>query len=190
MKRTNLQPHRRHSGFTLIEVVLALAVVAVGMMGVLSLYPVGIKAGRKPMSTYTRKPGERHGFHWYMPRVSKTSEFPHVLSDTNFWKTFVHQAIAAAAGDPASLSLFGKPADHELFAAHVASSETWTETFGQGRTVHEWSPKPSKPDNHWFDCLVGCAVAAAMCGCKTPGMTATSTRKRTRRRKRKTISYL
>ncbi|MDD8045899.1 MAG: prepilin-type N-terminal cleavage/methylation domain-containing protein [Verrucomicrobiota bacterium] len=34
------------AGFTLVEVVLALAVVAVGMMGVLGLFPVGIKAGR------------------------------------------------------------------------------------------------------------------------------------------------
>ena len=39
-------------------------------------------------------------------------------------------------------------------------------TDGQGRTVQEWKLKPSGPDNHWFDCLVGCAVATSICGVK------------------------
>ena len=47
--------------------------------------------------------------------------------------------------------------------------------------MHEWRPKPSKPDNHWFDCLVGCAVAASMAGVKAPGETASG-----RQRKRYT----
>jgi len=39
---------------------------------------IGIKAGRKPLSSYARKPGETHGHHWYIPNVGKTAEFPHV----------------------------------------------------------------------------------------------------------------
>lgn len=35
--------------------------------------------------------------------------------------------------------------------------------------VREWSPRPTRPDNHWFDYLVGCAAAASMCGVKAPG---------------------
>jgi hypothetical protein len=30
-------------------------------------------------------------------------------------------------------------------------------------------PQPPKPDNHWFDCLVGCAAAASMVGVKPAG---------------------
>jgi hypothetical protein len=48
-----------------------------------------------------------------------------------------------------------------------------------------WRPKPSKPDNHWFDCLVGCAVAASMAGVKAPGETAAG-----RQRKRYTQADL
>ena len=59
--------------------------------------------------------------------------------------------------------------NHVLLARHVAGSETWVETHGYGRIVHEWSQKPSRPDNHWFDCLVGCAAAASMEGAKAPG---------------------
>ncbi|MFI4860248.1 MAG: terminase gpA endonuclease subunit [Phycisphaerales bacterium JB063] len=129
---------------------------------------VGIRAGNKPMSTYRRKPGERHGHNWYVPNVSRTSEFPHVQYDTNYWKSFIHARFAEAPGDRGSLTLFGTPgkaeSEHRLFADHIAASETWVRTEGQGRMVQEWSLRPSRPDNHWLDCLVGCAVAASMCG--------------------------
>jgi len=142
---------------------------------------VGIGARNKPMSAYQRKPGERHGHHWYTPTIRGTREFPHVAVDTNYWKSFVHRAIATPAGDAGSLSLFGKrPKDHELIAEHVAGSEHWVETVGYGRTVHEWKQRPNRPDNHWLDCLVGCAAAAAMGGCRTPGMEASGVRRRKR----------
>ncbi len=143
---------------------------------------MGLRAGNKPMAAYTRRPGERHGHNWYIPNVSRSSEFRHVAFDANFWKTFLHARLATLAGDKGSLSLFGKkPEHHRLFAEHVADAETYVVTEGQGRTVHEWRVKPSKPDNHWFDCLVGCTVAASMIGAKVPGEGAT-----TRQRKRYT----
>jgi len=126
---------------------------------------MGLKAGNKPMAAYQRRPGERHGHHWYIPNVSRSNEFRHVAIDTNYWKTFVHARLATAAGDKGCLTLFGrKPEEHRLFAEHVAGAETWTLTEGRGRVVHEWRLKPSKPDNHWLDCLVGCAVGASVCG--------------------------
>ena len=126
---------------------------------------VGIRAGNKPMASYQRRPGERHGHNWYIPNVSRSNEFRHVAIDTNYWKTFVHARLATAAGDRGCLSLFGrKPEEHRRFAEHVADAETWTATEGRGRVLHEWRLKPAKPDNHWLDGLVGCAVAASMCG--------------------------
>ena len=128
---------------------------------------VGLKAGNKPMATYRRKPGERHGHNWYVPNVKKTGEFRHVQIDANYWKTFVHARLATSPGDRGCLTLFGeKSGEHRLFAEHIASSETWVRTIGHGRTVQEWRLKPSAPDNHWLDCLVGCAVAASMSGVK------------------------
>ena len=128
---------------------------------------VGIRAGQKPMSTYRRKRGERHGHHWYVPNVSRTSELRHVMIDTNFWKSFLHARLATSPGDRGAMTIFGKASakgEHRLLADHVAGAETFVRTEGHGRSVCEWSIKPSKPDNHWFDCLVGCAVAASMCG--------------------------
>jgi len=64
---------------------------------------------------------------------------------------------------------FLRPADHELFARHIAESEQRVDVQGLGRTVREWSRRPAKPDNHWLDCLVGCAVAASLAGIRTAG---------------------
>ncbi len=30
--------------------------------------------------------------------------------------------------------------------------------------MDEWKVRAGKPDNHWLDCLVGCAVAASVQG--------------------------
>ena len=57
-------------------------------------------------------------------------------------------------------------------ASRRARAESYVVIEGYGRTVHEWRPKPSKPDNHWLDCLVGCAVAASLAGVKAAGETA------------------
>ena len=81
---------------------------------------MGLKAGNKPMASYTRWPGERHGFNWYIPNVSRSSEFRHVAFDANSWKTFVHARLATIAGDHGALTLFGKkPEQHRLFAEHA-----------------------------------------------------------------------
>ena len=138
---------------------------------------LGIRAGRKPMSSYARRPGETHGHFWYIPNVSRTAEFPHVAADVNFWKSFVHEHLAIAPGDVGSLTIFGSEREHELFAQHIAKSETWVQTEGWGRKVREWSPLPGKPDNHWLDCLVGCAVAASLVGVRVPGQDAGRSRR-------------
>ncbi len=146
----------------------------VGGSALLASKGLGIRASRKPLAAYFHHPGEVHGHFWYIPNVRKTGEFPHVMVDVNYWKTFVHAALGTAAGDRGCLSLFGHDGrEHELFAQHIAHSETWVETTGLGRVVHEWSPRPNRPDNHWLDCLVGCAAAASISGVKSPGETAT-----------------
>ncbi|MFV0442871.1 MAG: terminase gpA endonuclease subunit [Planctomycetaceae bacterium] len=52
---------------------------------------------------------------------------------------------------------------HRLFAEHL-TAEYRVRTEGRGRTVDEWKLRPERADNHWLDCLVGCAVAASIQG--------------------------
>jgi len=150
----------------------------VGNSAVVLAKGVGIRASRKPIREYARRPGEVLGHYWYQPNVIRTGQFPHVLTDVNYWKTFVTDGLATAAGDRGCISIFGKPEQHRLLAEHLARSERSVEVTGPYGTVREWSPYPTKPDNHWFDCLVGCAAAASMVGVKAAGEAAATPRRK------------
>jgi hypothetical protein len=86
------------------------------------------------------------------------------LIDTNYWKTFAHARLGIMMGDPGCLSLFGHDAKrHRLIAEHL-TAEYRVRTMAYARTVDEWKVRASRPDNHWLDCLVGCAVGASIQG--------------------------
>ena len=128
-----------------------------------------VGASSVPFSAYKRKKGERVGLHWRVPTVQGRRQVRHVLIDTNYWKSFVHARLAVAMGDPGSLSLFGrKPGEHQLLAEHL-TAEYRVKTEARGRVVDEWKIRAGGPDNHWLDCLVGCAVAASILGAVLPG---------------------
>ena len=123
-----------------------------------------VGASSSPFSEHKRKLGERVGHNWRIPNVHGKRAVRHVLYDTNYWKSFVYARLAVAMGDRGCLSLFGGKADrHQLFAEQL-TAEYRVRTSGRGRTVDEWKIRPEQFDNHWFDCLVGCAVAASIQG--------------------------
>jgi hypothetical protein len=70
--------------------------------------------------------------------------------------------------------------NHQLLAEHL-TSEYRVKTQGRDRTVDEWKLRVDGVDNHWLDCLVGCAVAASMQGAVLYGI---DTRQAPRRRLR------
>ncbi|MBC8351450.1 MAG: phage terminase large subunit family protein [Planctomycetes bacterium] len=128
-----------------------------------------VGASSQPFSEYKRRPGDRVGHNWRMPNVKGKRAVRHVVYDTNYWKSFVHARLSVAMGDRGCLSLFGdSPDQHRLFAEHM-SAEYRVKTEGRGRTVDEWKMRPERGDNHWFDGLVGCAVAASMQGVTLDG---------------------
>ena len=64
-----------------------------------------------------------------------------------------------------------------LFAEHL-TAEYRVKTEGRGWRVEEWKMRPEAHDNHWWDGLVGCTVAASMCGsCVLAGTDTVQTRK-------------
>jgi len=57
--------------------------------------------------------------------------------------------------------------------------------------VREWSSMPAHPDNHWFDCLVGCAAAASLAGVRPPGQQTAGARPGgVRKTRKRTATYL
>jgi phage terminase large subunit GpA-like protein len=116
------------------------------------------------------------GYHWRLT-PPKRDAIRHVLVDINHWKTHLTTSLATALGDPGALSLWGRdPERHRLLADHLAA-EFPTETTARGRTIYEWRARPSRPDNHWLDCLVYAYAAAAMLGAHPTGATGAGRRR-------------
>ena len=139
-----------------------------------------VGASSKPMTEYRKQPGDRLGFNWMMPSVIKKRAVRHVIFDSNFWKSFVHARLAVPTGDHGSLTLYGRiPGIHQLLAEHL-TAEYRVKTSGRGRTVDEWKLKPEHHDNHWLDCLAGCAVCGSMLGCSLPEFGAVVVKKKGR----------
>jgi hypothetical protein len=124
----------------------------------------GIGAGAAPMANWAVKPGERLGQGWRITPVTGGGRGRLAVYDANHWKSFVCQRLLTPPGGSGCLMLPGSSADaHQLFADHLAS-EYRVQTEGRGRRVDEWKVRPERPDNHWWDALVGCAVAASIQG--------------------------
>jgi len=141
-----------------------------------------VGASSIPFSEYKRKVGDRVGHNWRVPNVQGKRQIRHVVYDTNYWKSFVYARLAVPMGDRGCLSLFGdRPEMHRLLAEHL-TAEYRVKTQGRGRTVDEWKMRAQATDNHWFDCLVGCAVAASMQGVVLPGTDVKKAPKRSRLR--------
>ena len=101
---------------------------------------------------------------WRIPTMTGKRAVRHVVFDTNFWKSFVRSRLLVPMGDPGSLLLNGRKSEHHRLLAEHLTAEYFVLTEGRGRTVEEWKLRNPGSDNHWFDCLVGCAVAASMQG--------------------------
>ena len=139
-----------------------------------------VGASSVPFSEYKRRAGDRIGHNWRMPNVRGKRAVRYILFDANYWKSFVYTRLAVAAGDQGCLSLFGKTAgQHRLLAEHL-TAEYRVKTEGRGRTVDEWKLRPERSDNHWFDCLVGSAVAGSIQGAVLFGTQVKSAPQRTR----------
>lgn len=124
-----------------------------------------VGASSEPLNArVVKKVGKTIGKHWRLDKA-RDAKVRHVLYDTNFWKSLMMARLATEPGTSGSMTLYqASPREHKTLARHL-KSEYAVRTEGRGRVCDEWKVRPDKADNHWFDCLVGCCVAASMLGC-------------------------
>lgn len=123
-----------------------------------------VTASGRPIDEWTQKVGDRAGPGWRITPVTGSGRGRLCYFDPNQWKTFVATRLLTPDGGAGCLHLFGEGrGEHQLFADHM-TSEYRTKTTGRGRTVDEWKIRPERNDNHWLDCVTGCAVAASIHG--------------------------
>jgi len=116
------------------------------------------------VSEWSKREGEILGDYWRVT-ASETGRGRQIQFDPDYWKSFLFDRLTAPPGPVGYLSLFGKEqhADHELISLHCAA-ETAEPKAVRGVVFDKWTVRPHRPDNHLFDCLVGCAVAASRQG--------------------------
>jgi len=122
----------------------------------------GIGAAGTPMGP-RRNRGDRAGLNWVVGRTADGVQME-CSYDTNFWKTFSSARLRLGLGDPEAILLHA--GHHDLLLEHL-TSEYPVRVEARGRTVDEWKQTPR--ENHWWDCLVGAAVAASVVGLQPAG---------------------
>lgn len=140
----------------------------------------GVTAAMRPFSEYVKRPGDRVGMNWRIAGKAGEKQVPMLTGDTNYWKSFIRARLATPDNDAGSLTFFGEDTQrHRLIAEHL-TSEYSVKTEGRERIVYQWQRLPNR-DNHWLDCIVGCAIAASEQGITLPGTEGAPKKKRHRR---------
>jgi hypothetical protein len=123
---------------------------------------VGIGPGQTAISDYHARQGEKIGNGWVYGTAG-TDGLRLLRFDANEWKTRVAGMLTRPMPGKGGITLYGdQPRHHEMLSLHLAS-EYPTPTTAKGVTVDTWARRPDA-DNHWWDCLIGCAVAASVAG--------------------------
>jgi hypothetical protein len=152
---------------------VANAIRRLGISNVYTSRGIGIGPVEKPMPEYDMSvkrvlrcgPDPRQP-RWYFPREHIDSGVLRAHFDANFWKSILASRLVQQADDGA-WKLFGSHRDdHGPYVEHLLS-ERPNQVTSKGRTVNVWTVV-ANADNHWWDTLVGCGVAASISGCQLP----------------------
>lgn len=122
----------------------------------------GIGASGNPIANWKRVPGQRRGDHWLINPTTSGRRGKQMAYDANYWKSFLANRLLTAQGGVGGLFLPG--GDNGPLVDHLtAEYRIPTKAEKTGRVVDEWKLKLNR-ENHWWDCAVMAAVAAAELG--------------------------
>lgn len=126
-------------------------------------YGTGIGAKDSPMTQWFRRLAGVRGNHWLITKPERRV-LRSVFVDTNYWKTQLYQSLSVPPEHSSALTLYQeKHSHHQLMADHLAA-ERAVRVEAKGRIIDEWQLPPHKPDNHFWDNVVGCMAAASVLG--------------------------
>jgi len=132
---------------------------------------VGIGPEKAPMMLYNVGTGEVLGNHWIKKRNNKQA-VTGIRADVNYWKSRAAKALTCLPSIRGAITLYGtsgengtRLTDHRMIGDHYASEKgTRLTNEDRKRTVTVFSLKPNR-ENHYWDNLIGCMVAASIKGC-------------------------
>ncbi|PHR99591.1 MAG: hypothetical protein COA78_24800 [Blastopirellula sp.] len=126
----------------------------------------GYGKNEKSIAEIKKKPGERKGLEWFMPRTTMARGVRHIFVHTKFWKTYFQARLSTPKNEVGSLSLYmAKPHRHRMLAEHLTAEKRRMEPDEGGNPVAFYDLLIGR-DNHYLDGAVGCFVMASMEGCE------------------------
>lgn len=152
------------------------------------LYPVkGVGFRKSPFDELPKRKGRYIGDHWYITPPGGNEHLRLLMYDTDHFKTHTLARLKTKPGDRGAVTLFGGTRkEHELIVRHWTDGEYFKTGEKDGVFYMHWEQLPSHPDNHWWDCFVGCHMAANRLGCVHLGEV--GPRKKNKKKRRKRIS--
>jgi len=132
----------------------------------------GIGASSPALNDKGKARGDRLGLNW---RINQVQGQRSCTYDTNYWKTFTASRLRLATGDPEAIVFCA--GEHDMLWDHLTNEYPVRTESTRGRVVDEWKLSGNRFENHWWDCLVGSAVAASITGV-SPAATETGGRQR------------
>jgi len=107
---------------------------------------------------------------WRRTRHKKSATVWVVNYWANYWKSFGFERIITPMGGKGRLALFGDSEDlHSEFCQQM-NKESRTRVEAKGEWYDFWNAQPFKA-NHFWDCVIGCCVAASNDGALMPSQT-------------------
>ena len=134
----------------------------------------GIGASSPALNDKRKARGDRLGLNW---RIGVVNGQQSITYDTNYWKTFTASRLRLPTGDPEAIVFHA--GEHDMLWDHLTNEYPVRTESARGRTVDEWKLSGNRFENHWWDCLVGAAVAASVIGV-SPAQTEAGGRRRRR----------
>lgn len=126
----------------------------------------------------------KKGHYWYLTKKGAAHNVNHILYDPDYWKTLVYQRLETAVGSRGALTFFGDAkTSHRMLAEQLTSEEQVTKMTSR-QTYTLWELTRRGRDNHFWDCLVGCHIAASVCGVSLKEVASENLRKKKRTRRR------
>ena len=119
------------------------------------------RPGRKPVHLWGDQHRDRQtGAYWLEKR---TEGIHHVQYDVNIWKSHAARRLITTIGAPSAVLLPGSDERANRLLAEHFTAETPKAVSYDGATGVAWELLVGR-DNDWWDCFVGCNVAASICG--------------------------
>jgi len=105
----------------------------------------------------------------WIERYMSDNGLKRVHMDSNRWKSTLALQLTTTPGAVGSLLIYGDDVrEHQLLFDHFLAEQR-TPDKSAGEEIDIWMNPIAKPDNHWWDCAVGCCVAGSLLGALAAG---------------------